>query len=196
MTGTRWTRRPPVNEGEPDLEYTWTARELKPRVVLYVLLVFLAFMALAEFGFHSTAAVKALFLAAIPSVAGMIPGLLSRTEYNVTGSGMWKRSLKRAGKGDPSPSKEVFSWDQVDRIVPTSEGFKYYTRIEDKGLFRRVLKLHVLAGHSGEVHVETEDRDRVWATLASHGFPATRKRTGGRLRARTGERLRSGQESR
>ena len=47
----------------PDQEHTWKARNLRPVILTYVTVVFVAFIALAQLVFHSPEAVKALAMA-------------------------------------------------------------------------------------------------------------------------------------
>jgi hypothetical protein len=75
------------------MEHAWIARSVRPIVAGYVAAVFVVFMALAYFVFHSPDAVKALFLTAIGAVASVAPGILGRVEYRLTADGLARRPL-------------------------------------------------------------------------------------------------------
>lgn len=152
-------------------EMTWTARSVRPVVLLYVVAVFVAFMAAAHFAFHSPSAVKALFTAAVGGVVALVPSLLKRIEYRLTETGVAKGSSK--GKG-PMEYKDLFSWGELSHVLPTSSGFKFYKRLDESNPVRRFWKLHIASGCSGEVHVEPEDRARVEAILVQRGIPTRR----------------------
>ena len=109
------------------MDLTWTARRVSPVVLLYVVAVFIGFMAAAHFVFHSPAAVKALFSAAIAGVASLVPSILSRFEYRLTDTGLARRSLR--GK-QHAEIQELFLWDQLSHVVPTSSGFKFFKRLD------------------------------------------------------------------
>ena len=157
---------------------TWKARNIQPVVILYVVGVFVAFMAVAHFVFHSTDGVKALFAAAIGSVVALIPNTLTRTEYRLTGAGLSKRPFQEKKQ---KPFKEVFAWDELSHMVPTTSGFKFYKRIETQSVFRRFLERHLLAGYSGEIHVEERGRRRVQAIFDRHAIPVAKPATSGRI---------------
>lgn len=75
-----------ISSDDSAREHTWRARKTRPVIALYVLAVFIGFMALAYFGFHSREAVRALFLAAIGALASLAPGILTGFEYRLTDS--------------------------------------------------------------------------------------------------------------
>jgi hypothetical protein len=167
-----------MNPDHAAVEHTWNARSQQPVVVLYVVAVFVGFMALAHFVFHSAEGVKALLLTAIGAVVGLIPSVLTRIEYRLTETGLAKRPL-RAKK--PKEFKEVFAWDQLSHLLPTKSGFKFYKRVEASNSFLRFLKLHLSGDHSGEFHVEPQDRGRVRAMIDRHGIPTSKLPTAGRV---------------
>jgi hypothetical protein len=139
---------------------------MEPIVVLYVLLVFVAFMLLAGFVFHSMEAVKALFFTAIGSLVAMVPSLQARIEYRMTEDGVSKRPYR---PNNPADFKDVFSWDELSRLVPTRRGFKFYKQTGTTGPLRRFFKLHLLGGFSGEVHVEARNMNRVQEFMERQG---------------------------
>lgn len=168
-----------MSPDEPGTEHTWTARAVQPVVALWVAAVFVAFIALSHFVFHSDDAVGALFLTAIGSLAGMAPGVLRKVEYRITPSGVQKRTRAR----EMREFQDVFSWDDLSHWIPTASGFKFYRKARDRRPVRRFLRVHVLAGGSGEVRVEPADRARVWEMLGRTGIPASKPPRPGRLRS-------------
>jgi len=158
-------------EDHEEGQYNWTSRNMRPVMVLYVTLVFLAFMLAAQFIFHSTDAVKALFFALIPALASMTPSLLPRTEYRLTPEGMEKRGL---GGKDSRPFKEVFRWEDLSHLSSTSNGFKYYKDLEEPNPLRRFWKLHISDAYSGEFHVQGEARTAVTDRIRREGIPLAR----------------------
>lgn len=160
-------------------EMTWTARRVRPVVLLHVVAVFVGFMAAAYFVFHSPAAVKALFSAAIAGVASLVPSILSRVEYRLTETGLARRSLRGKRQAE---FQDLFLWDQLSYVLPTGSGFKFYKRLDEPHPVRRFWKLHMASGCSGEVHVEPEDRPQVEGILAQRGVPIRRPQVAGQVR--------------
>lgn len=148
----------PVTDDEPEEIYRWTARRLQPVVLLYVALVFTGFIALAFFALHSMTGVKALALGAVAYLVPLVPAALARIEYRVTGRGLERRSL--SGK-KPGAFRDVFRWDQLDRVNPGKRGFKFTKTLDERRPLRRLWKAHLSDAFSGEVHVEAGDRERV-----------------------------------
>jgi hypothetical protein len=136
----------------------WTARKVQPVVLLYVVLVFVGFMALALFVFHSREAVTALAMAAVAAVFATVPGVLERVEYRATEAGLEKRAVR---KQQPGEFEGLVRWDELDQVVPLKHGFKFFKPIEETSPFRRFWKKHVSDRYSGEVHVATADLERV-----------------------------------
>ncbi len=167
-----------VSSDHPVVEHTWKAPSVQTVVVLYVVSVFVGFIALAHFVFHSVEGVKALVLAAIGSVASLIPSTLARIEYRLTEVGLAKRPLRAKRQKE---FRDVFSWDQLSHIVPTKTGFKFYKYVEEPSSFRRSIKLLFSGDLSGEFHVATEDRSRVRSMIDSHGIPASKPPSEGRV---------------
>jgi len=152
--------------------YHWSARTVQPITVLYVAVVFGAFMALAYFGLDSMTGVTALAMAAVAAIVALIPSVLGRIEYQLTGIGLEKRPLD---KKKPGAFKEVFRWDQLEYIVPMKHGFKFYKPLNVSGSLRRFWRAHVSDAFSGEVHLESTDRERVLGIVADHGIPTSRR---------------------
>lgn len=144
----------------------WTARKIRPIVILYILGVFAIFIVLAIVVFHSQDAVKALLLAAVGAVGATVPGIMERVEYRLTGSGIEKRPVKKEGSAD---FKEVFRWDELSRVVFMRHGFKFFKSLAETNPLGRFWKTHFSDRFSGEVHVEKEDLPRVLEVVARHG---------------------------
>ena len=156
---------------EPAILHRWIARRLQPVVILYVIAVFLGFMAMAFFLFHSVDAVTALATTGIGTTVAMLPGVLSRIEYELTESGLRKR---RFAPENPKAFQEVFSWEELDHVVPMTHGFKYFRPVEDTGRIARFWKTHVSDTFSGEFPVEGGDRERVQGLLAEFEIPSSK----------------------
>ena len=148
------------------IEIRWVARKLKPSVLIYVLLVFGSFMALSQFVFHSAGAVKSLALAAIAAVVALMPQVLRKIEYQANGSGVRMRAHGREAKGE---LKMVFTWGELSHAVSTKQGFRYFKTLDEKRPVRRFMKLQFSDRSSGEIHVEAEDRSRVYGLLEERG---------------------------
>jgi hypothetical protein len=135
-------------------------------------------MALAHFVFHSAEGVKALLLAAVGSVVSLVPSIQTRVEYKFTETGLAKRP-SQAKK--PRAFKDVFTWDELSHFIPTQSGFKFYKQIQASNPLARFLKLHFSGDHSGELHVEREDRDKVQAIIDQHDIATSKPPTPGRI---------------
>jgi len=149
--------------GDPVVLRTWRARKLRPVVLWGVVLVFLAFMAVARFVVHSGEAVKALALAAVAALVPLLPGVINRQEFRLTDRGLDRRLH------DPKKPREfrvVFAWADLAAVVPTRHGFKYARRLPPSGRARRFWNRHLSDAYSGEVQVEEADRAAVLAILA------------------------------
>ena len=137
----------------------WSARKVQPVVVLYLLVVFAVFIAMASFIFHSPDAVKALLVAAVGAVAATMPGVMSEVEYRATESGIERRTLKKKKKA--GEFEETLRWEHLSHVKRTSHGFKFYLAMDETSPTRRFWKLHVSDECSGEIHVEKHDLDRI-----------------------------------
>ena len=169
-----------MNPDDSAVELIWNARSVRPVVSLYVAGVFFGFMALAHFVVHSAEAVKALLLTGIGSVAALMANTLIRIEYRFTEVGLAKGPFKAK---EPKALKQVFLWDELSHLIPTSTGFKFYKRVTATHGMARFLKLHVFGSHSGEFHVEREDLGKVRAVIERHGVPLSKPPSGGRVEA-------------
>ena len=158
--------KPKVGD-ETEVLCHWSARKLKPTIVLYVAAVFAAFMALAYFGFHSMTGVKALAMAAIGSIVSLVPGLGKRVEYRLTEHGLERRPHDPKKPGE---FKRVFRSDELSHVAPTRGGFKFHKRLDDPNPLRRFWKTQISDAYSGEVQVETPDRERVLEAVAQRGI--------------------------
>jgi len=156
---------------DPAILHSWTARKLQPEVVLYVLAVFIGFIALALFVFHSSEAVFALAATAVGSIVPMIPMVLNRTEFQMTEVGLRKRTVSEK---EPKAFKEVFSWEELSYTVPVKHGFKFFKRFEATNRISTFWKTHLTEGLSGEFQVESGERDAVLEVLAHYDIPTSK----------------------
>ncbi len=145
----------------------WSARKVQPTVILYVVVVFAVFIALAVFVFHSATGAKALVIAAAAGVAAAVPGVIEKVEYQLTELGIKKRRLdpRRPGQFD-----EVFRWDQLSRVVPMNHGFKYFKTVNETNPLRRFWTVHLSDRFSGEVHVEKKDLEPILRAFERQGI--------------------------
>jgi hypothetical protein len=151
--------------------HTWSERNIRPAILLYVVGVFAGFLALAQFVFRSAEAVEALVLAALASVGATVPGTLKRIEYQLSSVGLSKRPVVHK---QPRDFVEVFAWKELSHLVPTKSGFKYYKELEEPNRLRRFTKLHLLSDCSGEFQVGPENRREVEAIIDRQGIPRNR----------------------
>lgn len=164
---------------DPTVEHTWTARSVRPVILLYVAAVFIGFMAFAHFVVHSKEAVVALGLAAFGSMVALTPDLLGRIEYRLTEEGLEKRRLR--GK-ETKEFKKVFTWDEVSHLTPTGAGFKFFKRTGLSGFWNRFWKLHFSDEYSGEIHLEPEDRLRIERVFEERVIPTSKPPKPGRIK--------------
>jgi len=156
-----------VNDGEPEVLCHWSARKIQPVILLYVGMVFVVFMVLAYFVFHSTEAVKALAATAFAALLPLTLGINSRLEYRLTELGLERRRLE----SKPKDFKDVFRLERLSHIVRIRYGFKYYLPLDEPNPLRRFWKVYVSDKYSGEVHVETADKEGVFEVLTRYGIP-------------------------
>ena len=147
-----------ADKSETTVLAVWSARKVRPIVLLYVTAVFVVFTLMAHFIFHSIDAVKALAIGWIGAIAATVPGVIEKVEYRMTDAGLDKRAHHTK---KPSPFKAVFRWGELDHIAPLKHGFKYYKTLGETSPLRRFWKMHVSDQYSGEVHMEQVDLDRV-----------------------------------
>jgi hypothetical protein len=156
---------------KPAVLYRWTARKVRPIILLYVAFVFLAFMAAALFVFDSMAAVKALIIAAGGSIFSLLPGVNTKIAYRLTESGLEKKPLNSKAQAD---FKSVFTWDQLSHVVPMRHGYKYYLPLNESNPLRRFWKAHISDAFSGEFHIEEQDREEIMRILTGHEIPLSK----------------------
>ena len=154
-------------DDQSEVLFRWSARKMQPIVLLYVAAILVAMMLFSYFVVHSMAAVKALAMTAVASMVPLVPAVLSRVEYRITGQGLDRRSVN---KEQPREFENVFELDQLSYIVPMRHGFKFYRPLNESNPFRRFWKTHVSDEYSGEVHVERANRERVLEILNRYGI--------------------------
>lgn len=159
--------KPPSRRPSGDIR--WTARPVRPAVAVYVLCVFVAFMALAWFVFDSAEAVGALAASALASLVALAPMLARRVEYRLDGRGIFRRRVRPR---EESEFTLLCSWDDLVRLEPTAAGFKYFRQLPEAGSWTRFVMRHVSDRYSGELHVEPADRSDVTRTIAGHRIGA------------------------
>jgi hypothetical protein len=145
-----------------DILIEWTARKIRPVVILYVAGVFAGFAVVAYFILGSTAAVKALLLAAIGVIVPLVPAVVSRLDYRLTADRLERRPRSTA---EEKEFETVFDVEDLDRIVPIGSGFKYVTTFDATGPIDRFRKLFLSDCTTGEVQIEEADRKTVLETL-------------------------------
>jgi len=98
-----------------------------------------------------------------------VPVVTSRIEYRLN-----VRVLERRPQTDKKPKEfeTVFQTDELSYVVPMRHGFKFYRLLNESNPFLRFWKVHVSDAHSGEVHVEKADQERVFELMAQHGIPS------------------------
>ena len=148
------------------VEVRWVSRKVQPVVLFYVWLVFGAFMAVSQFVFHSTGAVKALALTAIAFTVSVLPVVLARVEFRATDAGVEKQPFN---PGRPESYVDAFKWDELSHVVSVRNGFKYFKRMDEPNAVLRFLYTHFSDKYSGEIHVAAEDRARVKGLLKERG---------------------------
>jgi hypothetical protein len=150
----------------PTVLHAWSARRIAPVMAVYVTGIFLGFMALAWFVFHSRDAVTALVTALLGSLATLGAGIVSRIDYRITETGLEKRPRIAQRSGE---YREVFRWEELEEVVPTRRGFRFAKRMDEPHPLRRFWRRSIVEGNAGEVHCEGPERTRVLDLVARHG---------------------------
>ena len=146
---------------------SWSARRIRPIVVVYVVVVFAVFAAIAHFIVRSPEAVKALLMAAVGTVAATVPGVMGKIEYRMTASGIERRTLNEK---NPGKYEGVFRWEELSLVVPMKHGFKYHKVMDEGNPVRRFWQRHVSDRSSGEIHVEKHDLERILGNFERQGI--------------------------
>jgi hypothetical protein len=144
----------------------WTARKVRPVVLLYVAAVFVGFIGIAHFVIHSPAAVKALLLGSVGAIVPLVPTVLARLEFRLAAQKLERRPKT---ENEPKDFEKVFAIDELSHIVPTRHGFRFYKPVGSVGPLRRFWRLHLSDRYSGEVQVESADREHVLDALLELG---------------------------
>jgi hypothetical protein len=148
---------------DAEMLYLWTARKLRPVVLLYVAGVFAGCIALAFFVVGSAEAVKALLMAAVGVLIPLIPAVASRLDFRLTRSRLERRPHSEA---EPKDFDTVFEMADLDRVVPVRSGFRYVKALDAANALDRFRKLHLSDRYSGEVQVGDDDRATVLGLLS------------------------------
>lgn len=155
-----------ANHDETAVLHRWSARKMRPVVLLYVAAVFGGLATVSYVALDSMTGVKALVLASVGYIVPLVPMVLSRIEFRLSDRGLDRRPL---GKQKPRDFERVFRWHELSHIVPRRFGFKYFKTLDESNPLRRFAKLHFSDAYAGEVQVERADRDRVLAVLSDRG---------------------------
>jgi hypothetical protein len=147
-------------------EWHWSARKMSPKVILYVAIIFIAFIALAYWGFHSLAAVKTLFFTALAYILSVLPIVFSHLEYRLSAQKLESRQVK---KQDPKPYKTLFQLAEVSHLVKSSGSLKYCLNFEEANRFHRFFKKHFSDRYSGEIKLAPKDSEQIIAALKGLG---------------------------
>ncbi len=143
------------NKGKnTEAELNWTARKMSPIILFYVALVFIAFIAISYFVFHSMAAVKTLLFTAVGSIVTLLPMIFSRFEYRLTAQKLEYRTIN---KKEQKPFKVLFLSNQLSHLIKVKSGFKFYLIFKEKNPIRRFWKKHISDKYSGEIKVDKEE---------------------------------------
>ena len=131
----------------------------------------LAFLRWASDYFHHP--IGDVVLGTLPAAlrAGKPLPAAGESRWRLTESGLEKRLMN---KKKPRDFKRVFEWGELDHVVPTKNGFKFYKPVGDSNPVRRFWNKHISDAFSGEFQVETEDRAVVLEILAGHGIPVSK----------------------
>ena len=156
-----------VKSGHAD-EILWSARKLRPSTLIYVVLIFVFFMAISLFVFHSMSAARSLALGAIASIVALLPLVLGKFEYQTDESGVRKRPF---GKRNKKEFEKVFDWSELSHASMLKHGFKYFKTLDEQNPVQRFLKIQFSDKYSGEIHVGKEDQDRVLRLFTDKGVP-------------------------
>jgi len=149
----------------------WQARTMQTTfIVSYIGVVLAVLIPLAIFVFDSIAGIMTLAATAVGAIVPLLPNLRSKIEYRLSEAGLEKRRLRRE---HPAPFKELFRFPDLDYIVPNRRGFIYYKKMEATTPLRAFINRNLSDNYSGEVHLETADRERVLARLAERGVGST-----------------------
>lgn len=151
---------------EAESEWHWTARKMSPRVILYVAIVFIAFIVLAYWGFHSLTAVKTLVFTALAYILSVLPMVFGRVEYQLSTHKLESRQIKKQGS---TPYKTLFKLEKVSHLVKSSDSLKYYLNFEEPNQFYRFFKKHFSDRYSGEIKVAPKDSAQIIAAFKGLG---------------------------
>lgn len=159
-----------MKETSSDVCY-WSARKMPPIIIVYVVLIFIAFAAISYWGLHSTTAAKTLAFTAIGSIVPLMPLAFARIEYQLSQQKLESRSsIKKTVK----PYTELFRLDQVSYIVRIRSGFKYYLTFKEDNKILRFFKKHISDKYAGEIKVEKSDAERIIAEFEKYGIDIRR----------------------
>ena len=150
----------------------WSARKLRPSILVHVILIFVSFMAISLFVFHSMTAVRSLALGALALIVALLPQVLGRFEYQADESGVSKRSM---GNKDKEDFERIFHWSELTHVSLLKHGFKYFKNLDEKNPVQRFVRMQISDKYSGEIHVEKMDQDRIVELFTDQGVPVQKR---------------------
>ncbi|MCP4574088.1 MAG: hypothetical protein GY838_17140 [bacterium] len=157
--------REAVTDG-PEILLEWSARQVRPVVLLWLALISLGSMAVVWFAVHTPEAVTALLAAGVTALGTTAPSVLNRIGYRATADSLEKLPPSKRKKRE---FVTVCRWDDLSHVAPGKHNIKYYKHLNESNALLRFWKLHISDGYSGEIHMETEDRDEILALLGRLG---------------------------
>lgn len=161
-------------EAEQEILLEWSARKVRPIILVWLALIFLVAMAGVWFTVHTREAVMALLAAGAAAIGSAVPGVVNRIGYRAT--------VDVLEKLPPSKKKKrefvtVFRWDELSHVRPGKYNVKYFKHLAEPNVLRRFWKLHISDSYSGEFHMEAENRDEILAMLERLGVATARPDT-------------------
>jgi len=155
----------------PEILHGWTARKLPAWIPVCVVAIFLGFMAFAWFGIHSRHAVRALAMSMFGVVVPLLPAVLVRVEYRLTGAGLERRMPAGGAK---SAFRPVFRWDELEGVRAGRSGFGYRLNRGAGDAPADPPSRRRAAGSAGEIPVPADQREAVHGVFAAMGIAIVR----------------------
>lgn len=144
----------------------WSVRKISPKILLLIAIVFLIFIAIAYFGFHSTNAVQALIYSALGSIVTLLPGVFTFLEYRLSKEKLEYRPIRKKSQ---KSYKTIFLVKELSHLVKTADGVKYYLKFSENNSIRRFWKKHISDKYSGEVKIPNNDTSKILDTFKNYG---------------------------
>lgn len=155
----------------PEILLEWSARKVRPVVLVWLALIFLTCLVVAYFIARSKETITALLAAGATALGTTAPSVMNKVVYRATPDTLEKLP---PGKKKKQEYVTVFRWDELSHVKPGKHTFKYFKRFEEPNAVKRFWKLHVSDAWSGEFHVEDGNREEVLALLERLGVGTER----------------------